>query len=407
MPDVQRQPSDHAPLGRPLDRRAMLAGTAGAVFGAMLGWPSLAAARPETFSLGRGRFDPVLARRLQQALDVPLRAPGNTITGAILHVETARGSWAGTSGLGRLHPQTAIETGDRFRAGSVIKPFISTRILQLAESGRVALESTLPELLPAAVVRRFPTAPDVTLGMLLGHRSGLPEFDSTSVDAAAARHPRRVWTVSEFLDLAAGRAAMFEPGARYAYCNTNYTLAGLVIEHATGRSWRDEVGERVVEPLGLEGTRLPAPGDGSFGGPFAHGYMQLGGELVETSHVDPSMAGSAGGNALVTTAGDLVRFFDALLAGKLFRRPETLKAMTSFRAASGEPGQVGYGLGLFERVFPGGVETIDHLGGTGGYMAYVARLPRQGVTMAVGLASATDPSPVLLPVLGALAAGRP
>ena len=129
-------------------------------------------------------------------------------------------------------------------------------------------------------------------------------------------------------------------------------------------------------PLGLEGTRPLAPGDGSFGGPFAHGYMQLGGELVETSHVDPSMAGSAGGNALVTTTGDLVRFFDALLAGKLFRRPETLKAMTTFRAASGEPGQVGYGLGLVRGVFPRGVETIDHLGGTGGSIALrFARLP--------------------------------
>jgi hypothetical protein len=64
-----------------------------------------------------------------------------------------------------------------------------------------------------------------------------------------------------------------------------------------------------------------------------------------------------------------------------------------------EPGQVGYGLGLFRRVFPGGIETIDHLGGAGGYFAYVARLPRQKVTLAAALNGGQDPSPVLLPVL--------
>ena len=164
--------------------------------------------------------------------------------------------------------------------------------------------------------------------------------------------------------------------------------------------------ERVIEPLGLHATWLPEPGDGSLGGRFAHGYVELDGKLLETSNVDPSMADSAGGHALVTTTGDLVRFFDGLLAGRLFRRPETLKALLAFKPASGEPGQVGYGLGLIQRVFPGGLETIDHLGGTGGYMAYVARLPRQQATMALGRATATDPSPVLLPVLQALATMR-
>ena len=81
--------------------------------------------------------------------------------------------------------------------------------------------------------------------------------------------------------------------------------------------------------------------------------------------------------------------------------------MVSFKPASGEPGQVGYGLGLFQRVFPGGVETIDHLGGTAGYSAFVARLPRQQLTLSVALAGATDPSSVLLPVVAALSTVRP
>src|SRR4051794_11194927 len=236
MPKDQCNPSADSPVARVIDRRTMLAGTAGALVGAMFGWPSVAGA---SASFARSGFDPALARALQQALDVPLQARGNTITGAILHVATARrGSWTGTSGLGRVAPDVAIDAGDRFRAGSVLKPFVSATILQLVESGSLTLDSTMPELLPAAVVDRFPSAHKVTLGMLLGHRSGLPEWNSAKLDATAAHHPRRIWKTSEFLDLAAAQPAMFHPGTRYTYCNTNYTLAGLVIEHATGRRWR-------------------------------------------------------------------------------------------------------------------------------------------------------------------------
>ncbi len=259
-------------------------------------------------------------------------------------------------------------------------------------------------MLPADVTDRFPRAPEITVRMLLGHRSGLPDWNSPAVQAVVGRDPGKVWEVSEFLDLAAAQEPAFPPGTDYAYSNTNYTLLGLIVERAAGRGWRDEVTDRVIAPLGLAATALPAPGDRSLGGPHAHGYQEVNGELRDVTATDPSMAGAAGGNALVTSASDLVRFLDAVLAGRLFRRPETVRAMLDFKPASGEPGQVGYGLGLLQRALPGGVETIDHLGGAVGYWAYVGRLPRQQTTVAVAFnAKPDDPSPLLLPVLEALA----
>ena len=135
------------------------------------------------------------------------------------------------------------------------------------------------------------------------------------------------------LDLAAAKKPLFAPGTRYAYSNTEYTLLGLVIEHATGRSWQQEVTDRVIRPLGLGATVLPAAGNRSWMGPYAHGYLEVNGKVLDVSSVDPSMAGAAGGHALVTTGGDLVRFLDALLAGRLFRRPETLRQMLTFAPA--------------------------------------------------------------------------
>jgi D-alanyl-D-alanine carboxypeptidase len=110
------------------------------------------------------------------------------IPGAILHVRRdGHGSWAGAAGLGRLDPDVAIHAGDRFRAGSIVKPFDAARVLQLVEGGRFTLDSTLPDVLPASVVDRFPTAPEITVRMLLGHRSGLADWSTPVTDAAAAR----------------------------------------------------------------------------------------------------------------------------------------------------------------------------------------------------------------------------
>ena len=63
---------------------------------------------------------------------------------------------------------------------------------------------------------------------------------------------------------------------------------------------------------------------------YAHGYLEVNGKVFDVSSVDPSMASAAGAHALITTGGDLVRFLDALLAGRLFRRLETLRQMLTF-----------------------------------------------------------------------------
>jgi D-alanyl-D-alanine carboxypeptidase len=396
------------PLSRTIDRRTMLAGATAAFLGIALNWPSLAGARAASFeSLADAPFDPALARRLQRVLDDVVASSKGMVPGAVLSVERAgRGSWAGAAGLGRLQPNVAMRPGDRFRAGSIVKLFVAARVLQLIEQGRFTLDTTLPDVLPASVVDRFPTAPKITLRMLLAHRSGLADWSTPATDVAAARDPARVWKVSESLDLAAAKKPLFAPGTRYAYSNTEYTLLGLSIEHTTGRSWQQEVTDHVIRPLGLRATVLPAAGNRSWMGPYAHGYTEVNGKVFDVSSVDPSMAGAAGGHALITTGGDLVRFLDALLAGRLFRRPETLRQMLSFAPAPDVGGQVGYGLGIERRVAPGGIELIGHLGGAGGYNAYVGRMPRQQVTFAAAMNSSADPSLLLFPVFRALADAR-
>jgi D-alanyl-D-alanine carboxypeptidase len=115
------------------------------------------------------------------------------------------------------------------------------------------------------------------------------------------------------------------------------------------------------------------------------------------------MAGASGGHALLTTNRDLARFLRGLLAGKLFDKRETLKAMRTWVPGDGADGRVGYGLGMERYVLPGGVEVIGHMGTTAGYRAFMFHLPAQNVDLAMITTSPSDPSPVLMPALKLLA----
>ena len=313
------------------------------------------------------------------------------------------GAWTGAAGLGRVAPDVPMRPLDRFRAGSIAKPFVSVVVLQLVERGWLSLDARLPDVLPASVVDRFPTATDITVRMLLGHRSGIPEWDLAAQDDYIARHPEKIWTIEEILDLAAAQPPAFAPGTSYQYSNTDYNLLGLIIERISRGSWRLEVLRRVVRPLRLTHTSLPAPGDRAVKGAHAHGYGVLDGRLIDLTSTDPSMAGAAGGGALVTTVADLAQFLDALLRGRLFRHPDTLKRMLEFEPAPDQGGQVGYGLGIELREAPGGIELIGHLGSAAGYCSYVGRLHPQNVTMSFDLNWQTDPTPLFLPALQVLA----
>jgi D-alanyl-D-alanine carboxypeptidase len=137
-----------------------------------------------------------------------------------------------------------------------------------------------------------------------------------------------------------------------------------------------------------------------------HGYGELDGKATDLTRVDPSFAGAAGASALVTTVRDLARFLDALFKGRLFDHEATLPQMLELVPAQADGGLVGYGLGIEQRVLPGGVELIGHLGGAPGYSSYVGRVRPGEVTIAFALNTQEDPTPLVLPLAQALTSTR-
>jgi len=343
-----------------------------------------------------------MTTQLQMVLEDAVNSPETAFPGVTLYVKSPDlGTWTGAAGLSNMETSIAMKSDDKFRAGSTIKPMIAVIILQLVEEGKFSLDDPMTAVLPESVTSKFTYSDQITVRMLLNHTSGMADCIGPVMNEIIA-DTAKVWEVDEWLDIAAAQDPYFAPGEDWIYSNTDYILLGLVIEQATGRSWRAEFRKRIIEELNLENTLLPEPGDLSIPGNYAHGYMDLGAGLVDVTGVDPSMADAAGGSALVTTTIDLARFLDAVLAGEFFQNTGTLEEMLTFvDVPEGNTpiiGLVGYGLGMMKSSFPGNIEMVGHSGDTAGFSTFAFHLPAEGITVS-GVVNDMDPSGILLRVL--------
>ena len=341
-----------------------------------------------------------LRRDLQVILDTAVS--DGSPPGASLHVRTEHGAgWADSAGLADVENEVPLSTRHRTRAGSVLKSMVATAVLQLAEEDMLDLDEPLTRYLAPDITDAIPFAAEVSLRMLLGHRSGVAEWVTDDVvKARVLVEPSHVWTTEEILAIVSSQTPVFRPGERYGYSNTNYVLLGHVLEAVEGRPWRAVVRRRVLRRADLAHTRLPAPGT-VCPEPCAHGYQEVGGQWLDLTNVDPSMAGASGGHALVTTPTDLTRFHQKLLSGALFRHAATLSTMLDFQpAADDQPYQVAYGLGL-ARFDIEGHEAIGHVGSTAGYFSYMLYLPatQRFLSGYINLGSNTESAAVVLPLL--------
>ena len=352
-----------------------------------------------------------LAEKLQMTLENTYKNTDTTFPGALLYVSGPEvGRWAGAIGLSNVEMTTAMKPDNRFRAASILKSFISVVILQLMEEEKFSLNDSMTALLPESCTRRFSGSSKITVRMLLNHTSGIPDWLTEAMMGEIAADPRRIWKVDEYLDVAAAQEPYFPPGESWQYSNTNYNLLGLIIEQATGNSWREEVRERIIERLNLEDTRLPEPGDLSVSDNHAHGYVDMGGTQIDFTMIDSSMAGAAGGHALITTTSDLARFLNAIWDGEMFLNVRTLETMLTFVEAPDDAEvlkySAGYGLGMMKFLLPGDVEMFGHAGTTGGFQSFIYYLPTQNITVS-GVMNNTESNQyqILLPILEVLVPG--
>ncbi|MEV4824358.1 serine hydrolase domain-containing protein [Micromonospora sp. NPDC049274] len=255
------------------------------------------------------------------------------------------------SGVADLDTGAPMPVDGYFRIGSTTKTFVSVVVLQLVGEGRIRLDDPIERWLPGVVTGTGNDGRHVSVRQLLQHTSGL--YDATG-DLAALRsadefltHRFDHYTEAQQVATAMRHAPLFAAGTGWSYSNTNYLLAGMLVERVTGHRWDTEVRSRILLPLRL--THTFYPGDRpTLPQPHADGYRQFapGGPLVDTTVFNPTVTASAGG--LVSTPTDLSRFWQAVGHGQLLR-PAQLAELRRTVLADGfqgiRPG-IRYGLGV-------------------------------------------------------------
>ncbi|MFI8813340.1 MULTISPECIES: serine hydrolase domain-containing protein [unclassified Streptomyces] len=301
----------------------------------------------------------------QTASDAASAKPGHEATRRAMDAEVEGGIpgitaqvrdtdrvWTSTSGVGNLTTGVPRGKNDRFRIGSITKTFVATVLLQMEAEGRIGLGDTVDLHLRGLVRGNGNDGRKITVRQLLSHTSGLfdyladEEYLKTYMRGEGfLKHRYDTLPPEKQVGVALSHRPLFPPGDRLSYSNTNYVLAALIIEKVGGRTYEAEVRDRIIKPLRLKDTshpgnsiHMPRPSSRSYSKLFAS----------DPDRIDDvtSMNGSQGwaDGDIISTTGDLNRFYRALLRGKLLP-PEQLKAMKTTVPAPGRP-NVSYGLGL-------------------------------------------------------------
>ncbi|KJS62445.1 serine hydrolase domain-containing protein [Streptomyces rubellomurinus] len=293
------------------------------------------------------------------------------LPGARAEVRDGDSTWFGTAGTADLDTGRAIAAKDRFRIGSTTKTFVATVVLQLAAEQRLGLDDSVEHWLPGLVDGHGYDGSKITIRQLLNHTSGVfnyaedPALGKEFVGTPFLQHRFDDFTPRQLVEDAIANGPKFAPGTGFAYSDTNYALAGMIVEKATGRSLPQEIADRIAKPLHLKNTYEPAAGDMGIHGPHGRHYSQLMAKDVDTAPIydvtelNPSW-GYASGD-MISTNGDLNTFFRALLDGRLLPPAQQREMFTTVDPQGHWIKDSRYGLGVSSQKLSCG--TVWGMGG--------------------------------------------
>ena len=298
-------------------------------------------------------------------------------------------------GLADVESAKSMREDHRMLSGSTGKSFTAAVALSLAQEGRLDLDAPISRWLgDAPWFSSLPSGSAITPRMLLRHQSGLtdhihdPEFQAR-VEIALRTNPDFALPPAKLIGFVLDDAPLFAPGTGYAYTDTGYIIAGLVIEAVTDEPYFDTLNRRFLEPLGLE---LTVPADRRDLPGLASGYISgqamfgLPPKVIEDGTLLYNPASEWTGGGLATNAGDLARWAIALYEGQAMQGPyldallDGVSKDASQRQLHGE--DVAYGLGVTLRTTDLG-PALGHRGWTPGYLSIFEYYPVHRLAIAL------------------------
>jgi D-alanyl-D-alanine carboxypeptidase len=221
----------------------------------------------------------------------------------------------------------SLNTGTRYRIGSISKVFTATMVLMAVEENKITLNQTLDLYFP-----EIENAKKITIEHLLSHRSGIHNFTN---DPAYLQYNTQYKSKGDMVKIIAEAKSDFEPDSKASYSNSNYVLLSYILEKIYNKKYAEILEKQLIKPLKLKNTYFGSKTD--LAKNESYSYQVKNNTWAIETETDMSIPMGAG--AIVSTPTDLTTFISQLFSGKLI----SLKSLDLMKTMKQK-----FGLGLFE-----------------------------------------------------------
>jgi D-alanyl-D-alanine carboxypeptidase len=311
--------------------------------------------------------DQQLARTVDSVAPEVLQSTG-VPSATIAVVRHGRVAYANAYGCAQLNPCVPATPDKRYAIGSISKQFTAVAVLLLQQDGKLSLDDPVSKFIPGLTRGK-----DVTVRMLLSHTSGYQDFWPQDYVMPMMLKPTSVQAIANRW---AKQPLDFEPGTRWQYSNTNYTLAGMVVEKAAAMPFFQFVKRRILDPVGLTSA---SDFDVNPRAATVTGYLRYGlGPLRPAPDAGAGWMWAAG--ELAMTASDLAKWDIALINHQLLSPASYRDLFGEVRLRNGAG--TGYALGL-DVAQQGQHFMIEHSGEVSGFTAENIVYPEDSAAIVV------------------------
>ena len=308
------------------------------------------------------------------------------------------GEWTGASGtVGFAEKSPSVKLDTEFHLSTLTTEITCTVLLRLVDAGTVSLDDEVADL-----IDWIPTLDGITLEHLCRHTSGLADY-YPSLRSHFVSNPERSWPANELLSNGLALTRTGPPGEQVRESRTGILLLAIALERRTGKSWSQLAEQYVLDPLGLEATRLPEPSETKHPGmlgAYSAGVAQNGtidcAVLLDDSAQSSSMGGAAAG--AVSNLDDTRRLAEAVATGALLSEATERRQWTAIPLGGTAPAWQEAGIG--------GLQYGPMRGAAGesaGALTAAFTDPESGLTVVVALNNSTSGADFVREVAFALA----
>jgi D-alanyl-D-alanine carboxypeptidase len=322
--------------------------------------PALLAAQSTLPAATRARIDSIVQQEMKAR-----GAPSVSIA----VVKNGEIAYTNAYGMARIDPSLPAKPSMRYSIGSVSKQITAAAILKLAEQGKLSLDDKVARWLPSLT-----RANEVSVRQILNMTSGYQDFWPQDYVMPPMLKPV---TAQAIVDEWAKQPLDFDPGAKWQYSNTNYVIAGMIIEKASGMPYVDFLRQHIFTPLGMTSVMITDEGALGPGDPERYERFGLGAARVAPKEGRGWMfaAGELAMNAADLAKWDISVIKQSILTPRSYHEQQTSAILADGRAT-------GYGLGTDVGSFQGH-RVVQHDGEVSGFLTTNAIFPDDSIAVVV------------------------